>query len=216
MGVSEQQKATWPTRGKIYSPGRLPVWQREPVQRFWVRIAENAASKDAAITAAVSAAVGARWYREAGGLRPISLAPLSARPSLFAEREKIYILKAECAGVREIALQIVRSPSTVSGELPRNAATRSGLSAYRATAAEWHSDRRARRPKAAKLAANDELREYVQERLAGLIARPDGTVVEGPMVRFKDRPHGPRQDRRWAMAWSPEQISNRLRLYFAG
>jgi len=33
-------------------------------------------------------------------------------------------------------------------------------------------------------------------------------------VRFKGRRHGPRQDRRWAKAWSPEQISNRLRVDF--
>jgi hypothetical protein len=32
---------------------------------------------------------------------------------------------------------------------------------YRATTAQWHADRRARRPKVAKLAANDTLRNYV-------------------------------------------------------
>ncbi|GAB3129519.1 hypothetical protein GCM10027161_00140 [Microbispora hainanensis] len=38
---------------------------------------------------------------------------------------------------------------------------------YRATVAQWHAERRVRRPKTAKLAANQQLREYVQERLAG-------------------------------------------------
>jgi IS30 family transposase len=85
---------------------------------------------------------------------------------------------------------------------------------YRATTAQWHADRRARRPKVAKLAANDTLRNYVQDRLAGVIATPDGTAVPGPDVRWIGRRHGRRKDRRWAAAWSPEQIANRLRIDF--
>ena len=80
--------------------------------------------------------------------------------------------------------------------------------------AQWHADRRARRPKVAKLAANDRLRDYVQDRLAGLVTRPDGQKVPGPTVRWIGRRHGRRKDRRWAKAWSPEQISNRLRVDF--
>lgn len=66
----------------------------------------------------------------------------------------------------------------------------------------------------AKLAENDRLRTYVQDRLAGNVERPDGTAVPGPDVRFIGRRHGRRADRRWAKAWSPEQISNRLRIDF--
>jgi len=86
---------------------------------------------------------------------------------------------------------------------------------YRATTAQWHAERRASRPKVSKLAANDRLREYVQDRLAGQIVRPDGQLVAGPDVRFIGRRHGRRADRRWAKSWSPEQISNRLRVDFA-
>ena len=64
------------------------------------------------------------------------------------------------------------------------------------------------------LPANDALREYVQDRLGGVIARPDGELVPGPQVRWVGRRHGPRKDRRWATSWSPEQISNRLRVDF--
>ena len=39
--------------------------------------------------------------------------------------------------------RISRSPSTISRELRRNAATRSGGLEYRATTAQWHADRRA-------------------------------------------------------------------------
>jgi IS30 family transposase len=116
--------------------------------------------------------------------------------------------------VREIARRLTRAASTISRELRRNAATRSGGLEYRATTAQWHADRAARRPKPARLAVNATLRTYVQDRLAGLIVAPDGATVSGPVVRWKGRRHGRRQDRRWTRAWSPEQIAHRLRLDF--
>jgi len=62
---------------------------------------------------------------------------------------------------------------------------------------------------------NARLRQYVEDRLGGLIAAPDGRAVPGPEVLcWKGRRHGPRQDRRWAVAWSPEQIANRLKVDF--
>jgi len=145
---------------------------------------------------------------------PISLAPLSGRYLSFAEREEIAIQHARGCGVREIARRLARSASTISRELRRNAATRSGFLEYRASSAQWHADRRARRPKTAKLAANDALRRYVQERLAGMLTAPDGTTVPGPQVRWIGRRHGRRIDRRWGSSWSPEQIAARLRIDF--
>jgi IS30 family transposase len=85
---------------------------------------------------------------------------------------------------------------------------------YRASTAQWHADRRAERPKLAKLVVNPQLRRYVQDRLSGAVERPDGVAVEGPTVAWIGRRHGPRKDRRWAKSWSPEQISHRLRLDF--
>jgi len=38
----------------------------------------------------------------------------------------------------------------------------------------------ARRPKSAKLVGDDQLREYVQERLSGRVRQSDGAVVPGP------------------------------------
>jgi IS30 family transposase len=147
-------------------------------------------------------------------MRSVSPAPLSGRYLSFTEREEIAIAHAQSLGVREISRRLGRSPSTISRELRRNAATRGGVLDYRATTAQWHADRRARRPKVAKLAANDKLRDYVQDRLSGVIETPDGSVVPGPTVRWIGRRHGRRQDRRWAKSWSPEQISNRLRADF--
>ena len=75
--------------------------------------------------------------------------------------------------------------------------------------------RAAKRPKSAKLAMNATLRAYVQERLSGAVAIPGERAALGPTVAWKGRRHGPRQARRWAKAWSPEQISQRLRVDFA-
>ena len=132
----------------------------------------------------------------------------------FAEREELAILRVQGFGIREIARRLGRSGSTVSRELRRNAATRGGGLEYRATTAQWHAERAARRPKPAKLAANAALRVYVQDRLSGVIAAPSGAAVPGPAVPWKGRRHGRRQNRRWARAWSPQQIAHRLRLDF--
>jgi IS30 family transposase len=214
MREQERRRLGAAGRQPMRSPGRPPVVRRAERQRFWAAIARGLPSEDAAAEAGVSPAVGTRWFREAGGMPPISQAPLSGRYLSFTEREEIAILRARGCGVREIARRAGRSPSTISRELRRNAATRGGCLEYRATTAQWHADRRARRPKAARLAVNDALRQYVQDRLAGEVARPDGTSVAGPDVRWIGRRYGRRQDRRWATAWSPGQIASRLRVDF--
>jgi IS30 family transposase len=128
----------------------------------------------------------------------------------FADREQVALARARGEGVRAIARQLGRAPSTISRELRRNAATRGGGLEYRAHTAQWHADRAARRPKPAKLVTNPALLRYVQDRLAGNVATPDGQAITGPQVQWKGRRHGRRQARRWSRAWSPEQIANRL------
>src|SRR3954453_2524246 len=132
----------------------------------------------------------------------------------YAEREEIAILRAQRHGVRAIARRLERAPSTIARELRRNAAPRSAGLAPRATTAQGHADRSARRPKPAKLAVNAALQCYVQDRLAGRVVAPNGAAVHGPVVPGKGRRRGRWQDRRWAKAWSPEQIAHRLRLEF--
>ena len=171
-------------------------------------------SQDAAVHVGVSPVVGTRWFREHGGMPSHAFPALSGRYLSFVEREEIALLRAQDAGVREIARRLGRSPSTISRELRRNAATRGGRLEYRATNAQWHADRRARRPKTSKLAGSEQLRNYVQARLGGLVKRPDGTPLPGPDVAWIGRRHGRRQDRRWATSWSPEQIAHRLRVDF--
>src|SRR5215211_337802 len=205
-------------RGALPSPGRPFVARREHHRQFWAAIAAGCSSEDAAVGAGVAPAVGTRWFRRAGGMPPSHLSPsakpLSGRSLSFAEREEIAIWRAQRHGVREIARQLKRAPSTISRELRRNAATRGGGLTYRATTAQWHADRSVRRPKPAKLALNAALRSYVQDRLSGMVVAPSGVAVHGPVVRWKGRRPGRRQDRRWTTAWSPEQIACRLPLDF--
>jgi transposase, IS30 family len=173
MGASGRRRVDRALRAPMRSPGRPPVARREHRQRFWEAIAGGLSSEEAAVAAGVSPAVGTRWFREGGGMPTVSPARLSGRFLSFVEREEIAVLHAQGSGVREIARRLGRSPSTVSRELRRNAATRGGGLEYRATTAQWHADRRARRPKVAKLAANGALRRYVQDRLSGTITAPN-------------------------------------------
>ena len=113
-------------RPVMRSPGRPPVGRREHRQRFWAAIARGERSDAAGVEAGVSPVVGVRWFREAGGMPPISQAPLSGRYLSFGEREEIALLRAGGFGVREVARRLGRSPSTISRELRRNAATRGG------------------------------------------------------------------------------------------
>ena len=129
------------------SPGRPPAGRREHRLRFWAAIARGLTSDDAAVEAGVSAAVGVRWFREGGGMPSVTLAPLSGRYLSFAEREEIALLRRRGCGVREIARRLGRSPSTISRELRRNAATRGGKLEYRASVAQWQAELTARRPK---------------------------------------------------------------------
>jgi IS30 family transposase len=48
----------------------------------------------------------------------------------------------------------------------------------------------------------------------GYLMRGKSKSIAGPQVEWKGRRHGPRQARRWAQAWSPEQIANRLLMDF--
>src|SRR5919206_4595795 len=162
-------------RARMRSPGRPPVARREDRQRFWAGIAQGLTSEAAGSAAGVSPVVGTRWFRESGGMPTVSQAPLSGRYLAFGEREEIALLRASGSGVRAIARRLQRAPSTISRELRRNATTRGGSLDYRASTAQWHADRRARRPKRAKLAVNDALRHYVQDRLAGAVTKGDGT-----------------------------------------
>jgi len=162
----------------------------------------------------VSSPVAFRWFRHAGGVNPCLSPEVSGRYLSFVEREDIAILRAQDVGVREIARRLRRNPSTISRELRRNASTRTWRLEYKTSIAQWHAERRARRPKVAKLVANERLREYVQDRLSGVVRGAGGRTAgpQGQKWNGKNKPH--RGDRRWVQGWSPEQIASRLRVEF--
>lgn len=149
---------------------------------FWGKIAEGLLPAEAGVAVGVSPAKGSRWFRDAGGMSPYSWPRPRGRYLSFAEREEIALLKAQGSGVRAIATALGRSPSTISRELRRNAATRGRKPDYRTSVAQWKAELFARRPKTAKLVDNPRLRNYVQARLAGPLADERGNTVKGPMT----------------------------------
>ena len=159
------------TRAKMRSPGRPKVAHRAQQVLFWRLIEKGVSSEAAAVQVGASAPVGSRWFREAGGMPPSqyssSAQSLSGRYLCFEEREEIALCRAQGLSVSAIARKLGRAASTVSRELRRNAATRSGSFEYRATTAQWHANRAARRPKATRLTLNETLRQYVEDRLSG-------------------------------------------------
>ena len=66
-------------RAALRSPGRPTIANREQMRRFWAAISAGLVSEEAAATAGVPQAVGARWFRKAGGMRPAMFGP-SAQP----------------------------------------------------------------------------------------------------------------------------------------
>ena len=134
------------------SLGRPPA-RRDVERACWAKVAEGLNSEDAAIACGMSGPVGSRWFQKRGGIPSIRLGPPSGRYLSFAEREEIALLRTQRVGVRGIARRLGRSPSTISRELRRNAATRSGRLQYRASIAQWKAELMARRPKTAKLFA---------------------------------------------------------------
>jgi len=213
MGVPRHGRCRRGIRPHLGSVGRPSAGIKGAFELFWVAISQGDSTETAAATAGVSPAVGVRWFRHGGGMSKSAPSNSTDRYLSFVEREEIALLKVQGHGVREIARQIGRSASTISRELRRNAATRGGYVEYRATTAQWHAKRRARRPKAAKLTINPTLRNYVQNRLNGSLIAGNGQRV-GPKGAWTGRRHGTRQDRHWASSWSPQQIAERLRLEF--
>ena len=204
-----QQRADRAVRPLMRSPGR-PNPPKQVQRAFWRLIAEGMGSEDAAVAVGVSTPVGSRWFRHGGGMPPISLGEPSGRYLSLDEREDIALLKAKGPGVRAIGRELQRDPGTISRELRRNAATTGATLDYRPSVAQWRAEQAARRPKPAKLLTNPRLMEYVQQRLSGELQRPDGTVAPGPETTWNKRNKPRRENRCWATAWSPEQISHRL------
>jgi transposase, IS30 family len=101
-----------------------------------------------------------RVLRDAGGIAPRQVARSALRLSP-AEREEISRGLRAGDSLRAIARGLGRAPSTISREVARNG----GRRRYRAWRAELARDRRARRPRTAKLARDPRLRAEVESLL---------------------------------------------------
>ena len=182
-----------------------------------MRSREGCKTEDAAAAVGVSQAVGCRWFRHGGGMPPIDLAPrCRAGICRSREREEIALLRAQGAGVARDRPPAGSSPSTISRELRRNAATRGWQARLpgvgRAVEGRAASPG-ARRPRSSS--RNERLREYVQDRLSGQVRAPGRDAGAGPRGR-RGRAGTSRTVRIAAgcTAWSPEQIANRLPVDF--
>ena len=165
------------------------VWRRV----FWRSLLDGGDVGAAAVVAGVSKRTAQDWIAHSGGVPDVDLVAPTRRFLSFVEREQIGLLHAAGVGVRETARRLGRSASTISRELA-DPGRRASDGRYVPSVAQAHRDRAAARPKAQqrKLLGNPRLIAYVEERL-------DGRV----------RPDSPR-----AWAWSPQQISNRLKVDF--
>jgi len=154
-------------------PGRAP--DSEKRERFARLIARGFGSAEACRIVGVHPKTGKRWrlgrtVTGSGGRRrdypPVITgrkAELSLRFLSEDERVRIADLRRAGLGVRAIAGQLGRSPSTVSRELRRNYQPGSGR--YRPFAAQRLAARRRARPGRGKLNADPVLRQFVAGRL---------------------------------------------------
>ncbi len=153
---------------------------REVRRQFWFLIKAGLVRKQAAVALGLSEWTGKEWFRQAGGVIPAFLsAPVSDRFLSFAEREEILVGVDHGDSIRVIAKDLGRAPSTVLRELRRNmlqpyrnrfraaphARPRTRSLDYRPSLAQRRAERWAARPKPARLATNQPLRELVQAKL---------------------------------------------------
>jgi IS30 family transposase len=154
---------------------RVPLERR---RRFWRLVAQGLSTEAAALAVGESFGSCRRWFRDAGGMTPMSLAEPEGRYLSLSEREEIALGRAEGKSLRRIARELGRSPSTVSREVRRNRET--WYHRYRAVSAQDKAERRARRPKPTKLAGCPVLQRRVQ---AMLVDRLSPEQIAGRLRR---------------------------------
>ena len=143
------------------------VFPQEVRGEFWALVRGGLTVAEAAHSVGASRFAGMDWYRERGGVMPASRPPAMSKPRLTLEqREEIAVLHALKVCNAEIARQVGCHRATVGRELQAGSTTFPDRKPrYRATTAQLAADRRARRPRGGKLAANPRLRDAVQDML---------------------------------------------------
>jgi transposase, IS30 family len=118
----------------------------------------------AAVAAGVSVTYAYLLHHKMGGVYRSPEVIYSARYLDREERYELARLRESGLSVRQVAARLGRSPSTVSRELARNAAPRTGE--YQPERAHQMAWQRQRRPKPSRLSQYPLLRAEVQRRLA--------------------------------------------------
>jgi IS30 family transposase/uncharacterized protein YoaH (UPF0181 family) len=160
-------------RHKAQGPRKLAAERHA----FLQLMSEGVSSEEACRIVGVNERTGRKWrhgrkHVTRSGTEIRSLAgtariagPVTGSGRFLGEDDRIAIADRlrEGASIRAIARELGRAPSTVSRELRRNAHPVSG--AYRPHAAGARAAERRPRPKERRLAADDELRAFVQAHL---------------------------------------------------
>jgi len=158
-------------------------WKQQQLERqarFWELIRKGVTNTAACEAVGVERHQGYRWRTATGGRIPAPPRPVSGRYLSLEERLRVADLRLGGSTVRAIAVELDRSPSTVSRELTRNdpsSCSVRGRGKYAPYAAQKRAELAGRRPKARKF-DDPELALVVQAKLC--------------------------------QKWSPEQISDHL------
>jgi IS30 family transposase len=179
-------------RGRRWPQGAKPL-SAERAEYFRL-MQQGYSSAEACRRVGVNETTGRRWRNGSSGspghvaMAPIkaSLVPASGPSRFLTEDERIHIADRlrEKAGIRQIAAELGRSPSTISREVQRNANPDSG--AYRPWAAQRRAEARRPRPKPAKIATNAELRGYIAAKLGSKWSPKQ--ICQALRKDFPDRP----------------------------
>ena len=144
-------------------PGAPLTTEREPYRRL---MAQGLTNHQACLQIGVHPTTGSRWSKgrnmvdHTGKARycpPVHAEPKATSPRYLSEDERILIGDLLAAGhsQRSVAVQLHRSPSTISREVRRNI---SGAGNYRPFGAHRKALARRPRPRSGKLAHDNELR----------------------------------------------------------
>ena len=201
-------------RSAMKSPG-APSHRREVERAFWKQIATGVTSEDGRGGGRRVAGGRTRWFRHGGGCHRLIWLRASGRYLSFVEREEIALLRAQGGGVREIARQLGRDPSTsrASCDVTLRPGAASSTTGRRSRSGRRSWSRSG--PKTAKLVATTAARLR-----AGPAGGQSSDVPTGTDRRAGDGGvDGSEQAASQvtvggSTAWSPEQISHRLKVDF--
>ena len=180
------------------------MWSRmaliEKQSQFWVLISAGPTLQAACDAVDVNRRTGRHRRQATGGQVPRKAPDPSGRYLNLEDRLRIADLHQARIGVRAIASEIDRSPSTVSRELRRNApgAGARGRRKYAPHAAHKRAELRGRRPRASKF-DDSELASWAQAKLCAKCCSEQ--ISDHLAVAFVDRQE---------LRVSPETISQAL------